>query len=88
MLRIVGEESVLINVRTGVYFGADPVATQMWGALAGSETIQAAFDSILAEYEVDHGQLRDDLEKFLQKLLEYELIEIKPCYESAREKDK
>jgi hypothetical protein len=86
MLRVVGEESVLLNLKTGVYFGADAVATRMWTALTGSETIQVAFDSLIAEYEVDQKQLRHDLEEFLKKLLEYGLIEVRPYNVPAQEK--
>jgi len=78
MLRGVGGESVLLNLKTEFYFGADAVATQMWTALTSSETIQSAFDSLLAEYEVGQNKLRHDLEELLNRLMEHKLIEIKP----------
>jgi hypothetical protein len=86
MLRTVGEESVLLNLKSGLYFGADAVATHMWTTLTGSESIQAAFDSLLAEYEVNGSELRRDLEEFLNKLLEYGLIEIKRSSATSSEK--
>jgi hypothetical protein len=85
MLRAVGEESVLLNLKTGNYFGADEVATRMWTALTGSETIQKAFDSLLVEYDVDLEQLHHDLEEFLKKLMDYGLIDVKPSNVSSPE---
>ncbi len=78
MLRAVGEESVLLNLKSGIYFGTDPVATRMWTALTGAETIQVAFDLLVAEYDVDLQQLHRDLEEFLKKLLDHELVTINP----------
>ena len=75
--RAVGEESVLLNLKTTVYFGADSVASQMWVTLTQSDTIQAAFESLLAVYEVTPKVLRHDLEEFIQQLLDHGLIEIK-----------
>jgi len=86
VLRVVGEESVLLNLKTEIYFGADAVATRMWTALTASETIQSAFDSLLGEFEVDQKELRHDLEEFLKRLLEYKLIEVKPSTVPAQEK--
>jgi hypothetical protein len=77
MHRVVGEESVLLNLKTTVYFGADSVATRMWLTLTRSETIQAAFESLLAEYEVTPMELRHDLAEFIQQLRDHQLIEIK-----------
>jgi hypothetical protein len=83
MHRVVGEESVLLNLKTEVYFGADAVATQMWMTLTQSETIQAAFESLLAEYDVAPADLRHDLEQFVKQLVEHELIQIKPSSAAA-----
>ena len=82
--RVVGEESVLLNLKTEVYFGADSVATQMWNTLTSADTIQTAFETLLAEYEVAPAKLRGDIEEFVGRLLEHNLIEIKPT-SSARE---
>ena len=74
MFRAVGEESVLLNVKTGTYLGADAVGTRMWLVLKSSESVQAAYDRLLEEFEVGAADLRQDIEEFVQKLLEYGLI--------------
>src|SRR5271170_1492909 len=70
MFRTVGEESVLLNLTSELYMGLDPVGTRMWGVLMDAPTVQSAFETLLGEYEVEPGQLREDLQEFLGKLKE------------------
>jgi hypothetical protein len=74
----VGEETVLLNLRTELYLGFDNVGARIWSALQESGSIQEAFDKLLGEYEVEAAQLRRDLEEFLAQLREQRLIEIAP----------
>jgi hypothetical protein len=78
MFQTVGEESVLLNLKTSLYMGLDPVGTRMWTLLTDADSIQAAYEVLLAEYEVTPEQLRKDLEEFLDKLTEQGLIEARP----------
>ena len=50
------------------------MGTRMWIALTGTESIQAAYESLLAEFDVSAEELRKDLEAFLAKLDEFKLI--------------
>jgi hypothetical protein len=50
-------ESVLLNLRTGRYFGLDEVETRMWTVLTTAEPLRAAYDTLLAEYDVDGQRL-------------------------------
>ena len=83
MIRTVGEESVLLNLKTELYLGLNPVGTRMWAALTESPTVQLAFEAILAEFEVGPDELHSDLEEFIGKLLEYQLVEIRAGEVSA-----
>jgi coenzyme PQQ synthesis protein D (PqqD) len=74
MFRIVGDESVLLNLKSETYLGLDAVGTRMWTLLTGSESIQSAYETLLGEYEVGDQQLRRDLEEFVGKLLENDLV--------------
>jgi hypothetical protein len=78
MFQTVGDESVLLNLRTSLYLGLNPVGTRMWVALTGTASAQAAYESLLSEYEVPADQLRQDLEDFLGKLSDHGLIQIAP----------
>jgi len=74
LFRLVGDEGVLLNLNTTLYLGLNPVGTRMWHALTSASSIQAAYDTLLAEYEVEPAQLRADLEEFIQRLLGQKLI--------------
>ncbi len=78
LFRIVGEEAVLLNLKTELYLGLDVVGTRMWNVLVEASSIQAAYDALLLEYEVEPLRLREDLDEFLGKLLEQGLIQISP----------
>lgn len=77
MVRQVGDESVLLDLKSERYVGLDSVSTRVWQVLTGGGTVQAAYDALLAEYDVEPGRLRADLEDFVQELVEHGLVEHK-----------
>jgi hypothetical protein len=79
MYRTVGEEAVLLNIKKQTYFGLDSIGARMWTVLNESATIQAALETLLAEYDVSESQLRKDLEVFVEKLIEQGLVEAHPA---------
>jgi hypothetical protein len=83
MFRLVGGEGVLLNLNTERYLGLNPVGTRMWNVLSSASSIQAAYDELLREYEVDPAQLRADLEEFIDQLLGQKLIETGPLAEES-----
>ena len=85
LFRLVGDEGVLLNLNTTMYLGLNPVGTRMWNALTSASSIQAAYDTLLAEYEVEPAQLRTDLEEFIQRLLGQKLIVASPVIEASHE---
>ena len=74
MFRTVGEESVLLHLKSETYLGLDPVGTRMWTLLTQSDSIQTAYETLLTEYEVDGQELSRDLEDFVGKLVENDLV--------------
>ena len=78
LFRVVGDEGVLVNLNTQLYLGLNPVGTRMWSLLSSASSIQAAYDELLREYEVQPAQLRSDLEEFIDQLLRQTLIEAGP----------
>ena len=78
MLRVIGDEAVILNLKSGLYLGLDPVGTRIWTVLSNAPSIQAAYESLLTEYDVEPERLRSDLDELLDKLLEQGLIEIAP----------
>lgn len=69
-------ESVLLNLDNSYYYGLDKMGTQMWRTLSGSESIQKAYDDLLARYDVKAGALRRDLFGLIQKLMDNGLLKV------------
>src|SRR5262249_26859091 len=76
LFRLVGNEAVLLNLKTELYLGLDPVGTEMWVVLTNTSSIEAAYDSLLQEFDVEPERLRQDMEQFIDKLLEQSLINV------------
>ena len=72
----VGGESVLLNLKNERYFGLDDIGTRMWKVLIASDSIHAAYETLLAEYDVEANRLQQDLDELIQKLLEQGLVEV------------
>jgi len=85
LFRLVGDEGVLLNLNTTLYLGLNPVGTRMWHALTSASSIQAAYNALLGEYEVEPAQLRADLEEFIQRLLGQKLIVAGPALDALHE---
>jgi hypothetical protein len=75
LLNKVGEETVLLNLESGRYFGLDEVGTRMWEALTDSGSIQAAYDLLLREYDVEAEALEKDLTDLVDQLVDKGLLE-------------
>lgn len=69
-------ESVLLNLGSEQYFGLDEVGTCMWSILRETESVEAAFQRLLAVYDVEPEQLRSDLDELISQLAEHGLLEI------------
>ena len=78
LFRLVGDEGVLVNLNTERYLGLNAAGARMWDVLNNAGSIQAAYDLLLQEYDVDPARLRADLEEFIDALLGQKLIETPP----------
>jgi hypothetical protein len=74
----VSGEMVLLDLKSEAYFGLDATGTRIWQLLQDNQDLQAAFDVMLAEYDVEEDQLRDDFEDLLTKLSGAGLISLNP----------
>ena len=72
--REVGEETMLLNLASGTYFGLDPVGGRFWQLLEEGKSASEARDALLQQYDVAPEQLDRDLEKLLADLAEHGLV--------------
>jgi hypothetical protein len=76
LIRELDGEAVLLNLKSEAYFGLDEVGTRMWQVLTTSESIEAAYETLLAEYEVEPARLHQDLTGLIDRLVEHGLLEV------------
>jgi hypothetical protein len=74
MSRMVGDETVLLDLASGLYFGLDGVGQRIWQAVADGKKLSETVDIIVAEYEVDQDQATADVLQFASTLLERGLL--------------
>jgi hypothetical protein len=79
LVRILGQESVLLNLETEQYFGLDETGTRMWQLVTSSPSIDAAYQELLAEFDVEPDLLRSNFAELLSRLVDSGLLEVLPA---------
>jgi hypothetical protein len=72
------EESVILNLDSERYYGLDDIGTRILSVLTTSESIEAAYETLVKEYNVDAHVLRQDLIELIEDLSKQGLISINP----------
>ncbi len=76
LINLIEGEAVLLNLKSESYYGLDAMGAEMWTALTGSDSIGAAYEKLLDEYDVEPDRLRADLSTLVDQLVEKGLVEI------------
>lgn len=74
MARQVGDETVLLHLASGSYYGLDPVGARVWQLLSDGRTPQQACEQLLQEFEVTADVLEVDLQRLIGELLAHGLV--------------
>ena len=69
-------ESVILNLKSGVYYGLDPVGATVWGLIQEPKSLSEVRDAVLQEYEVEPERCERDLLALFQELAEEGLVEV------------
>ena len=69
MSRLVGDETVLLDLASGVYFGLDGVGKVIWESVSEGNNLGQAVAIIVAEYDVDEEQAQIDVIEFARDLV-------------------
>lgn len=69
-------EAVILNLKSGVYYGLNTVGASIWNLIQQPRTISEIQDALLAEYEVEPQQCDRDLLAMLQEMEAEGLIEV------------
>jgi hypothetical protein len=77
LVRELQGESVLLDQESQRYFGLDEVGTRIWQLLSEGLGVEAVLDRLLEEYDVERSRLEEDLERFLAKLKDANLVTLR-----------
>ncbi len=79
LVRFLDQEAVLLNLETEQYFGLDEIGTRMWQLVTASPSIDAAYQELLAEFDVEAEMLHSNLTELLTRLVDSGLLEVLPA---------
>ncbi len=74
MSRLVGDETVLLDLASGIYFGLDGVGKRIWETVDEGKSLKEIASVITAEFEVDETQAQADVVEFTNDLVERGLL--------------
>ncbi len=74
------DETVMINIENGMYYGLDPVASRIWEIVAKPVAVSDLIDILLAEFDVSHDRCKQEVVKFLSKLEDQKLLKVSDEY--------
>lgn len=72
----IGGEGVILDLTSSTYFGLDEVGVRLWQLLQADPSLQAAFDALLAEYEVEPAQLEQDVAQLIGQIVKAGLASV------------
>ncbi len=72
-----GGEAAILNVKSGVYYGLNPVGARVWKLIQQPCRVAEIRQTLLGEYDVDPSHCEADLMELLEKFLAAGLIEVK-----------
>ena len=76
MARTVGDETVILDLASGTYFGLDPVGARMWQLMTDGQTLATICDTLLDEYEVTRETLEVDILRLTEELRAKDLVSV------------
>ena len=74
MSRLVGDETVLLDLASGIYFGLDGVGKKIWESVTDGQTLAQAAAIIVDEYDVEEARAQADVLEFASDLVERGLL--------------
>ena len=74
MSRLVGDETVILNLESGMYFGLDGVGKRIWESIGQGRTLGETAATIVSEFEVDEATAHADVVEFISDLVERGLL--------------
>lgn len=71
-----GGETVVLDMKSGMYYGMDQVGSLIWNLIEEPKTLAEIRRAVLDEYDVDADQAERDVVAFLGEMASAGLVEI------------
>ncbi len=72
----IDEEKVMMSVEKGLYYGLNPVGSQLWDLLEKNITVSSLIDAVLLKYDVDREDCERDVLEFLADLYKKGILHV------------
>jgi hypothetical protein len=72
--RQVGDETVILHVGSGTYFGLDSVGARIWQLMGEGKSVNEICDVVLDEYDVSSEDVERDIAGLIKDLLAHDLV--------------
>jgi hypothetical protein len=76
LVAVVDNEVVLLSVARGQYYGLDEIGSEVWNRIASPTHISQLCAALGEAFDADAETIGRDVLSFLNRLAEYELIEV------------
>jgi coenzyme PQQ synthesis protein D (PqqD) len=72
--RRVDEEAVLVNLKTNRIYSLNPTGARLWELISAGNDREAAEAALIEEFDVEEGELRNEVAAVLEELAKEGLI--------------
>jgi Coenzyme PQQ synthesis protein D (PqqD) len=76
VIRELAGESVILDMKSGSYYGLNGVGTRAWGLLAQGQSLRDVNAELFAEYDAPTNLIEQELLRFAAELCEHGLCSI------------
>jgi hypothetical protein len=74
----IDDEIVMMSVENEMYYGMDIVGSRVWELLAHPRSVANVCEVLMTEFDVDQETCHREVLAFVEKLYEYQVIQIVP----------
>lgn len=71
---MVGDETVILHLGHGTYYGLNPIGSMIWEGLKAGQDLTEIRAAIVSEYAVSDEVAEDDMRRFISDLLDHEIL--------------
>jgi hypothetical protein len=71
-----GDETMILSLENGVYYGLDPVGSRIWELLNESGSVAQIREALVEEFDVDPERCERDVLALIRQLLHERLVDV------------